>query len=158
MHIGKKPPSVEELAANPPFTALEGEGDQLPRRVITLDKQGRIVESEASIQATIVDYLHARGEWVFENRSGKMNALASRLSGGKTQEKGSPDIFVFLGNDINDIGVTLAIEVKRPGEKQSKEQRIWQSELEGRGHLYLLVDNVDDVIAYMEGGRAKARP
>lgn len=119
---------------------------------------------EDEIQGAAVDYLQARGELVLENRSGKMNALASRLTGGKKSEKGSPDVIVFLGRRsylsrqvAPDHGMTLSIEFKRPGQKQSPEQMEWQANLEARGHLYLVAHSVEEVIEYMEGSRRASK-
>lgn len=42
-------------------------------------------------------------------------------------------------------GRFLAVEVKRPGEKQNQEQVKWQAMVESMGGLYILATDVEDV-------------
>lgn len=47
---------------------------------------------------------------------------------------------------IIDGGRFLAIEVKRPGEKQTEDQIAWGSMVNKRGGLYIVATSVDDAI------------
>ncbi len=57
--------------------------------------------------------------------------------------KGSADIFVIVGPQ----GKFVAIEVKRPGSKQTDDQKKFQADVEALGGTYILARGVDDVIA-----------
>lgn len=48
------------------------------------------------------------------------------------------------------IGRFIAIEVKRPGEEQTEEQKRWQAMVESQGGLYILATSVDDVSAALK--------
>ena len=123
------------------------------------------VESEASIQRRIVDYLEAHGWFVYLNRSGKMNALAGRMSGGSAKDNGSPDLFCWkwgkptriLGDNTGDGYITrtepchFAVEVKRPGGKQSDAQVAWAGRYCATGHSYLLAYDHSDVERFLKG-------
>lgn len=49
------------------------------------------------------------------------------------------------------IGQAFAIEVKRPGQKQRREQRDWQEAWESFGGKYLLADDADEAIRWVRG-------
>ena len=116
------------------------------------------VESESSIQRRIVDYLEAHGWFVFQNRSdglgGKIAAFAT------TKQSGSPDLFVWapgmrkfferVPQDANSPR-HFAIEVKRPGGKQSDAQIAWCGRYCATGHSYVLAYDHSDVERFLKG-------
>src|SRR5512140_2814061 len=117
-------------------------------------KRIRITETEADIQKRIVQMLEVRGWLVYENRSGKMNALASRLSGGKASEKGTPDLFCWGHFDKPKWGLSLpihfAVEVKRPGAKLRLEQLQWAGEYTKRGFMYVEAHSEGEVVKALQ--------
>lgn len=59
----------------------------------------------------------------------------------KYSMRGVPDIIVIKNKEF------IGLEVKRPGEKQSKHQVEFQSKCEAVGGKYYVVESLDDVIA-----------
>ena len=119
------------------------------RRRISLDKKGRIKESEADIQQRIVDFLEAHGWLVYENRSKAGGRLAAILT---KDQSGSPDLFVWGACHTIDeshkplaIPLHFAVEVKRPGEKQSDEQIAWAGRYCATGFSYIVATDHTDV-------------
>lgn len=122
------------------------------RRRISLDKKGRIKESEADIQQRIVDYLEAHGWLVFQNRSKAGGRLAAILT---KDQSGSPDLFVWGKRILTDlhrltsgpypISAHFAVEVKRPGEKLSDAQFAWAGRFCALGFKYIVATDHTDV-------------
>jgi hypothetical protein len=54
---------------------------------------------------------------------------------------GSPDLFIFL-----DKGVTIHCELKSDTGRQSSDQKLYQKNIEKRGHRYELINNSDDFL------------
>ena len=50
---------------------------------------------------------------------------------------------------ITPVGLAFAIEVKKPGKKQTKEQRAWQEAWEAMGGRYLLADDADVAVKWV---------
>lgn len=122
---------------------------------LKVDKRGRIVLSEAAIQKQIVDFLEAHGWLCFQNRSdglgGKIAAFAT------TEQSGSPDLFCwhkwFGPPGFEPCGkppAHFAIEVKRPGKKQSDEQIEWAGRFCATGHCYVLAFGHEDVERFLK--------
>jgi len=47
-------------------------------------------------------------------------------------------------------GKSYGIEVKKPKEKQSDEQKEWQAKFENAGGIYILARSLDDVMEILE--------
>ena len=112
------------------------------------------VESESSIQARIVSFLEAHGWFVYANRSGKMNALAGRMSGGSAKDNGSPDLFCWRRDRYYSIdskgGNCLAplhfcVEVKRKGGKCSEAQLVWAGRFCATGHKLVVATSHEEI-------------
>jgi hypothetical protein len=58
--------------------------------------------------------------------------------------KGVPDF------DCTRKGVNIKIEVKSPRGRQSEHQKRYQVDLEEHGGTYLLINNIDDLIDWLE--------
>ena len=101
---------------------------------------------EADIQRTILDYLALRGIFHYRNNSG---AMVSEYKGRKRFMRfgaaGSPDIVCVIG------GRYVGIEVKRPGGKQSDDQKEFQARLEAAGGRYLVVHSVEQIHELLKG-------
>lgn len=117
------------------------------------------VESEASIQRRIKEYLEAHGWFVFENRSGYGGKIAGFVT---PQQAGSPDLFVWGvqrgkrgGPTPESIPVIIprhfAVEVKRPGGKQSPAQIAWCGRYCATGHSYVLAYDHTCVERFLKG-------
>jgi hypothetical protein len=94
--------------------------------------------SEHDIQRQILDWLKLKHIFHWRNNSGAMRSSHK----GKSRfmrfgAKGSPDIFAVIGGQI------FGIEVKRPGGKQSEDQRIFEAFLTRAGGRYLVVNSLE---------------
>lgn len=89
---------------------------------------------EKSVENKIKKYLFSKGIYHF------------KVHGSKFMVKGIPDLVCCHK------GKFLGIEVKRPGNLsgQSKEQEVHERNILKSGGIYLLVDDVNDVINYIE--------
>ena len=114
------------------------------------------VESEASIQRRIKEYLEAHGWMVFENRSGYGGKIAGFVT---PQQAGSPDLFVWGKNPYRHwhgglevpMPLHFCVEVKRPGGKQSDVQIAWCGRYCATGHSYVLAYDHTDVERFLKG-------
>lgn len=104
---------------------------------------------ESSVQAAIRDYLVMRGAVVIRLNSGVMPtpdgerrfiANSWYAPGHRQETAGAPDLLIMYR------GTAFAIEVKRPGGRQSPAQREFQAAWEAAGGWYILASSVDDVI------------
>ncbi len=68
-----------------------------------------------------------------------VNALVSKVV--KFGDQGFPDILAWPGR-----GVTMAIEVKRPGERLSPAQVEWALQLKTKGIHHMVARSVEEVI------------
>lgn len=98
---------------------------------------------EKDIQRGILEYLaYSRKGFFWRNNSG---AFGGEHKGKrwfvKAGLKGSADILGLVPPQ----GQFVAIEVKRPGEKQTDAQREFQQTVEARGGVYILAYSVEDV-------------
>ena len=86
---------------------------------------------EKIIENSIKEYLFKEGIYYF------------KVHGSKFMEPGIPDIVCCVN------GYFLGIEVKAPGKlyNQSDAQKIHQENIEKAGGIYLLTDNLNDVIS-----------
>ena len=89
---------------------------------------------EKSVENDIKNYLFKKGIYHF------------KVHGSKFMEPGIADIIACFN------GHFLAIEVKRPGNKkgQTEVQKIHERNVIKSGGTYLLVDNLEDVVKYVE--------
>ena len=89
---------------------------------------------EKSVENKIKDYLFSKGIYHF------------KVHGSKFMPAGIPDIVCCFR------GSFLGIEVKRPGAKneQSEQQKIHERNIAKSGGTYLLVDSLEEVVAYVE--------
>lgn len=62
---------------------------------------------------------------------------------GRYEVRGAADIICIPNN--NPHGVTLFVEVKRPGGRQSAEQKAFEAHLKKRSVPYLLVCSVEEI-------------
>lgn len=104
---------------------------------------------ESSVQAAIRDYLVMRGAVVIRLNSGVMPtpdgarqfaANSWHAPGHARETRGGADIIAMYR------GAAFAIEVKRPGGRQSPEQRAFQDAWEQAGGWYILASSLDDVM------------
>lgn len=120
----------------------------MTRTRIKLDKRGRVVESEASIQKSIVDFLEAHGFMVFTNRSGYGGKIAAFVT---PQQAGSPDLFVWGVDHAKYKPVHFAVECKRKGGKMSDAQVEWSGRYCNLGFNYVLAYSHEDVERFLKG-------
>lgn len=96
---------------------------------------------EADIQKQILQYLELKRVFHYRNNSGGMtHEYNGKKSFMRFGEVGSPDIVCVID------GIYTGIEVKRPGGKQSENQKIFQENLERAGGRYFIAYSLDDVI------------
>lgn len=100
---------------------------------------------ETSILKAVLDAVAFRRDVdAWRNNSG---AAMLKGRGGKPQHvrfgvKGQADISGTL--TVAGLGIRLEVEVKRPGGKQSEDQKRFQERIEKSGGVYLLVDSATD--------------
>ena len=114
----------------------------------------RAKETEGDIQRRIVDWLELEyGAVVLQNRSTKSGAILDRIAGNKSA-KGSPDLIAALL-----AGRTAWIEIKKPGQKLTKEQDQYLARLQANGHLaFVACDTLDiDRVLYFFKPLARRR-
>lgn len=111
-------------------------------------------EREKDIQKTILEGLSALRIWHMRTNSGAMFAE----HGGKKRmlrfgRKGMADILVlfryerdFDYDQIVQVVKPIWIEVKKPGNPQSPDQELFQSEVEAEGHRYIVAHGWEDVL------------
>lgn len=89
---------------------------------------------EKTVENKIKDYLFEKGIYHF------------KVHGSKFMPSGIADIICCFN------GSFLAIEVKRPGAKneQSEQQKVHERNVIKSGGTYLLVDSLEEVVAYVE--------
>jgi hypothetical protein len=125
---------------------------------------------ERDVLKSITDYLAAEGIWFTRVNTGAVTASHN----GKKRffrfgQKGMADILATpkirrffpsgqltvlnLAHEEISMPVTLFVEVKRPGGKQTPEQLRFELECAQRGHAYLLADSVDAVMEWLKERR-----
>lgn len=93
---------------------------------------------EKEIQKQIIEYLQFKNIFHYRNNTGTFsNNKGGFYSFGAV---GSPDVICVID------GIYIGLEVKKPGGKQSENQKAFQKNLEAAGGKYFLVYSLDDVI------------
>lgn len=96
------------------------------------------IERETPIVRQVLDYLRLRGIPATRNHAGHVGVGRHWINLGST---GWPDILACWR------GRFLGVEVKRPGEEPSPEQRRVHAELSAAGALILVVHSVEELEA-----------
>lgn len=124
--------------------ARKNAGRRAPRRVTP----------EGALLRLVRDYLSVKRIRYTRNQVGLMNVAGRRIPFG---EKGAADLTAFVPAHIftgrlppPNVFYILNLELKSPGGRQSYEQKIWQQGVEANGEHYLLVRDLDQVIAWIE--------
>ncbi len=100
---------------------------------------------ERDIQSSILEYLFYRAKsnmlvWR-QNTHPTFNQKAERYQAmPKYSRKGVPDILVVKDS------IMYGLEVKRPGSKQSPDQRLFEQDLIAAGGKYYVVTSIEDVV------------
>lgn len=94
--------------------------------------------SEQEVQKAIIDYLqyHRVFCWKQNNTGVYKHSTGRYIPSGK---KGLPDIVAVVG------GKFVGIECKRKGGVQTESQKLFQTQLERAGGLYILARSIEDV-------------
>jgi hypothetical protein len=97
-----------------------------------------LIPTEADIVKQITDWLSLNHIfWFYCPNKGVPDSSRDKVT------PGAPDIVA-----VNAQGVMVAIEVKAPGGRQSKEQVGFQAKLEAAGGRYILARSIDDLCGY----------
>jgi len=94
---------------------------------------------EADIQREILQFLSLSGVPALRVNSGRAWAGSGRRI--KFGDEGFPDLLAWPGK-----GITLAIEVKRPGEGLTPAQVDWAKRLLAKGIHHVVARSVEDVV------------
>lgn len=109
-----------------------------------------MAEAESVIQEKMMKAFRHRGAYVYKNAQNEYT------------EKGRPDLsacvpvtagrLVELFDADTTIGVFVSVEVKRPGHlnEVSEAQKIVGSKIQSAGGFWFLLDNVQDVNAFLD--------
>lgn len=109
--------------------------------------EGVMKVSEANVQKAITDFLDAKKVfWMRCNAGDRLMQSKGKTYRIKGHEKGTADLLVLLKTRPEMWPQPVWIEVKRPGGKQSAEQKAFAWKMIEHGCTYLLVDSVDQVI------------
>lgn len=95
---------------------------------------------EADIQREVLELLAAMRIPALRINSGRIWAGRGRIL--KFGSEGFPDLLAWPGR-----GITLAIEIKRPGEDLSRAQIEWAHRLQDKGIPFIVARSVNDVAA-----------
>jgi hypothetical protein len=121
--------------------------------VQTRRKEGRVkrLTPESALKKLVLDYLAAKRIHVRRNQVGMMDVGGRKVPFG---EKGEADCTAYVPLGSGSFGRTLFrilhLEFKAPKGKQSQAQISWQRDAELRGEHYLLVRDLDEVIAWID--------
>ncbi len=97
---------------------------------------------EQNIQDTIVDYLNSIPMCLAYTTTTKGRVVGRKRIPAKRQErKGKSDVVCCY------YGYYIAIEVKKPGEKQSEDQKKFAKDVILAGGYYWLAESIDDILA-----------
>ncbi len=105
-------------------------------------------KSEGDIQRETLDALLGLGLTVWRNQSGHVRTGSGYLQLGPI---GSPDLVGYLP-----CGRFLGIEVKRPGEKPSKEQAAWLAKASKAGVACTWVTSAKEAVDYVRARLSEA--
>ena len=104
---------------------------------------------EADIQRQILDYFAVMRIPALRVNSGRVWAGSGRRI--KFGDQGFPDLLAWPGK-----GITLAIEVKRPGERLSPAQAEWALLLKCKGIHHMVARSVEEVVVRINAMREAA--
>ena len=106
---------------------------------------------ESALKKLVLDYLAAKRIHVRRNQVGMMDVGGRKVPFG---EKGEADCTAYVpliqGLPRSVIYYILHLEFKAPKGVQSAHQKAWQADAEARGEFYLLVRDLDEVIAWLD--------
>lgn len=107
---------------------------------------------ESELVSSIVDYLEKRRVFHYRNNTG---AMVSEYSGKKRfmrfGAKGSPDIICVIA------GRYVGLEAKVGYNKQSDDQKAFQTALLAAGGIYFVVRSIDEAIEAVEDAITRLR-
>jgi len=104
---------------------------------------------EADIQREILQFLSLSGVPALRVNSGRAWVGSGRRI--KFGDEGFPDLLAWPGR-----GITLAIEVKRPGERLSPAQAEWALLLKMQGIHHMVARSVEEVVVRVNAMREAA--
>ena len=104
---------------------------------------------ESDIQREILQFLSFSGVPALRVNSGRVWVGQRRIL--KFGDEGFPDLLAWPGK-----GITLAIEVKRPGERLSPAQAEWALLLKTKGIHYMVARSVEEVVVRINAIREAA--
>lgn len=106
---------------------------------------------ESAFQSQIVRLLRNQGFYVFAvPNAGKVSVRQGAIYKREGALAGVSDLIIVLQNRV------IFVEIKSPNGKgrQSENQRIFEEEVEARGHEYLIWQNWNEVEAFVNAERA----
>ena len=106
---------------------------------------------EGSVLKAVLDLLAVHHVWHRRMNTGAV----------KTEHRGKSRVFRFGSKGMADVLAlaplegtsacyTIWVEAKAPGGKQSEAQKAFQAEVEAEGHVYLLVDDVQQLADWLK--------
>src|SRR6185312_15460842 len=102
---------------------------------------------ESDILKQITDYLSAERVWWMRINTGAMfGSHKGKRWAVRFAKKGTADILCTIQHSYGHV-VILWIECKRPGEKQSEEQKAFEREVKEVGHYYRVAHSFEDVVS-----------
>lgn len=101
-----------------------------------MSKYGQRRTLERHTQKACLDLLAAEGIWFRRHNTGAVKAGTRFFRFGKV---GDGDVFFTIGGRLH------WLELKSDSGKQTAEQKLFQSEVEAQGHIYLLIRDVDEL-------------
>ena len=104
--------------------------------------------TEKEIQNFTLNLFNFKGYYLWRNNTGMVHVGEGRSARMfRAGKKGSADLI-----GVTPKGMFIALEIKRKGGKQSEWQKLFQSEVEQRGGIYVLISSIEqaerEVIKY----------
>jgi hypothetical protein len=105
---------------------------------------------EFYIQCDVVDLLR-RCELEFWHTENERNCTGAQAANRKRMgvSKGIPDLFILDPYADGPGSINIAMEIKAPGGRLSKEQRAWRDRLEAAGLVYVVIYSYDEAVEFL---------
>lgn len=132
---------IKKPARDPPPAGNAGNGVKVRKPLTAAAIKKKLRPSEAEISRALAADLDARGIWNTRTQSGAIKTASGHVM--KLCRQGTPD-------RIATPGLHVWIEVKKPGELPTADQRAIMAELRDNGGLAFVIDDPEDLTVILD--------